>query len=718
MKDIELTPDQQIAFDKITNFLKSDKQVFILKGAAGSGKTTLISMLVEMLAEEQKLFQIMAPTGRAAKVLRDKIMVSTVYAAEMIRKESKLCSTIHRGIYDFDHLECKEVESDDPAKKSFHYYFPLKIPLIAGEISSSENLQINIVDEASMISDVESQQELFTFGSGRLLSDLVTFSGLSNKASKLILVGDNAQLPPVTDPVSRALTEEYFIEKGYIVEMEELQTIHRQLENSGILQNASAIRALLKQPRVQRKTFKIQDNGNDVKTISVEDVSNDYTNRFPLPEVGNGVIIAFSNAQTKEYNHSVRSKIFSANKDIVAGDVVLINHNNYHTYGVEIFNGDMAKVIAVEDSVETRTTPVFIEGKKINVTITFRNIVLKFPNYEENVDCKIIDSLLNSPARDLSVAEMKALYIDFCIRFNNEQKSRKERGLPTYKEGSPEFKAMLMQDPYFNALRIKYGYSITCHKSQGGEWDTVYVDYSGRIGLNDDALRWCYTATTRAKNELIVTNFPDIDIFDKLQFSSITQVGRADSRYYQVCDLYPTPYHSLTCNLGKRLKYYEITEKIHDTAYSLINVMSRDFLEKYTFAFDGNELIVDMYNDGAGIFKDLEYMNNNEPINDLKRLINKPSIQDIPIVYHPSNELFQCLFQKVSSICCEQNIQITNVLEEPNKYFVLYCFRTSGKFSMIQFYYNQRNGLTTAMPKSDLGGADEKLVALINELSK
>jgi hypothetical protein len=146
--------------------------------------------------------------------------------------------------------------------------------------------------------------------------------------------------------------------------------------------------------------------------------------------------------------------------------------------------------------------------------------------------------------------------------------------------------------------------------------------------------------------------------------------------------------------------------------------MSNDYLERYTFAFDDNKLIIDMYHDGAGIFKDLEYMNNNEPINDLKRLINKPSIQDIPIVYHPSNELFQCLFQKVSSICCEQNIQITNVLKEPNKYFVLYCFRTSGKFSMIQFYYNQRNGLTTAMPKSDLGGADEKLVALINELSK
>ena len=713
----DFTIEQQNVFDKIKNFINSEKQVFILKGAAGSGKTTLISMLVESLAQDRKLFQIMAPTGRAAKVLRDKIMASTDCAAEMLRKNTKLCSTIHRGIYDFRSLECIEVESDDPAHKSFHYYFPLVNALNVGDIASSDPMKINIIDESSMISDVESKQELFSFGTGRLLSDLITYAGLSSGLSKLILVGDNAQLPPVTDPVSRALTEEYFLDQGLSVESHELQTIHRQLQTSGILQNATNIRNILKQPRAQRKTLKINKNGDDVKSIPIEEVATDYTNRFPIPEVGNGVIIAYSNAQTMSYNHSVRSKIFPANEAIIAGDVVLINRNNYYSYGLELFNGDMAMVVEAETPVEKITTPVYVEKHRIYVEIIFRNIMLKFPNYDEIIHCKIIDSLLNSPHRDLSVAEMKALYIDFCIRFNNEQKKRKGLGLPTYREGSQEFKDMLRIDPYYNALQIKYGYAVTCHKAQGGEWSTVFVDYSGRVGLHDDALRWCYTATTRAKKELIITNFPDIDVFDRLKFSSITMVGKADSRYYQKSNLYPTPYHSINANLGKRLKYDEIINKICNTPYTLKELMTKDYLEKYTFEVDGIELVVDLYHDGAGIFKDLEVQGNNESENCLKRLINEPFEQEIPVLYRPTNQLFQELNQKISSICCELNIQITNVLEEPQKYHVLYCLKTSGKFSMIQFYYNQKNGFTTAMPKSDIGDADDKLTALINLLS-
>jgi hypothetical protein len=615
-------------------------------------------------------------------------------------------------------LELKEVESEDPSKKSFHYYFPLQITLKAGDYSTPENAHIIIVDEASMVSDVETHHELFTFGTGKLLSDLITFANLSNPLSKLIFVGDNAQLPPVTDNSSKALSEEYFHEKGLKVEVSELKTIHRQLENSAILQNANAIRELLKLSRQSRNTFRIKTNNKDVKDIEAEQVALDYVNRFPFPEVGNGVILSYSNAQTKDFNQAVRSKIFPINTDIVAGDVVLINNNNYHSYATEIFNGDMAKVVEAEQSTEIKIIPVFIDGNKKDITLIFRNIVLRLPHFGNNISCKVIDSLLNSPNRDLSIAEMKALYIDFCIRFNNEQKQRKERGLPSFKEGSEEFKIMLKGDSYFNALRIKYGYSITCHKAQGGEWDTVYVDYSGRIGLHDDALRWCYTATTRAKRELLVTNTPKIDVFNKLKFSTITQVGKADNRYYQLSNLYPTPYHSLDSNLGKRLKYHEIIEKIIDTSYSLKNLISRDYLEKFIFDFNGNDIIFDLYHDGAGIFSDLEVGMTDTAENRLKQLINLPVEQEIPMSYHPTSELFQNLFQKISALCSELNIQITNVIEEPGKYFVLYCFKTSGKFSTIQFYYNQKNGFTTAMPKSDCGDNDLKLRKLITELSE
>ena len=700
--EITLTPDQHHALEKLKSFiLDTDKQVFIMKGAAGSGKTTLIRTFVGYLKENKKLYSVMAPTGRAAKILRDKI--------------GEGC-TIHKGIYNFDKLESKEIESEDPSKKSFHYYFPLQIMLEAGRYSTSENAHIIIVDEASMISDVETKHELFTFGTGKLLSDLITFANLSNHSSKLVFVGDNAQLPPVTDSFLNALSETYFQEKELKVETAELQTVHRQLEESGILQNANEIRELLKQPRQCRNTFRINANNKDVKEIDAEQIALDYVNRFPNPEVGNGVILAFSNAQTKNYNQAVRSKIFPENPDIVAGDVILINNNNYHSYAIEIFNGDMAKALHVEQTTETKTIPVFIDNKRQNINLKFRNITFRLPHFGSEISCKIIDSLLNSPHRDLSISEMKALYIDFCIRFNNEQKQRRENGLPFFKEGSAEFKNMLKNDPYFNALRIKYGYSITCHKAQGGEWDTVYVDYSGKVGLHDDALRWCYTATTRAKKELLITNIPNINRLEKLKFSTITQVGKADIRYYQSSDLYPTPYHSANTNLGKRLKYHEIVEKINNTPYSLKNVCSYTYMEKYFFEMEGKEILIDLYHDGAGIFSELNLTQDNTTESQLKVLINEVVEQEITITYHPTNQMFQNLFQKISAICSESDIQITNVIEEPNKYFVLYCFKTTGKFSMIQFYYNQKNGFTTALPKSDRGIYDEKLQTLIRNL--
>ena len=688
-----LTSDQQAVLQQIQSFIHdSGKKVFILKGAAGSGKTTLIRELVAFLRKEHKTFQLMAPTGRAAKILKDKTGGGT---------------TIHRGIYNFDRLEAKEAESGDVSKKSFHYYYPLH---------DKADSQIIIIDEASMVSDVETQHELFTFGSGRLLSDLITYANLTNTQSKLIFVGDNAQLPPVTEPVSNALNDAYFQEKGLEVETIELQTIHRQLENSGILQNASEIRALLKLPRLQRNTFKTKTNNKDVRELPSGHVACDYVNRFPNPEVGNGIIIAFSNAQTKDYNHAVRSKIFPANPDIVSGDVILINNNNYHAYGTEVFNGDLAKVVDAEPCVEIKNVPVAVDGKRKTITLTFRDIVLRLPHFGSDIPCKIIDSLLNSSERDLSVYEMKALYIDFCIRFNDEQKQRKDSGLPTFKEGAEVFKNRLKNDPYFNALRIKYGYAITCHKAQGGEWDTVYVDYHGRVGLHDDALRWCYTATTRAKKELLVTNIPDITVFDKLKFSTIAQVGKADKRYYQSSNFYPTPFHSIQSNLGKRLKYHEIIEKINNTPYSLKNVISNAYLEKYFMDYDGKEIIIDLYHDGAGIFNDQFVTQEDTPENRLLSLLNAPFEQDIPMNYLPTNQLFQKLFQKISAVCSELEIQITNIIEEPEKYFVLYCFKTSGKYSMIQFYYNQKGGFSTAMPKSDLGNNDGKLKLLINQL--
>lgn len=687
-----LTPNQQSTLSQIHSFIHDpEKHVFILKGVAGSGKTTLIRELIRLLKEKELKFQVMAPTGRAAKILRDKTGFGT---------------TIHRGIYNFDRLESKGVENPDESKKSFHYYFPLQIQPLG---------QITIVDEASMISDTKTQHELFTFGSGQLLSDLIAYANFSGKSSKLIFIGDEFQLPPVTDNHSKALDETYFEAKGYTVDMATLETVHRQLSDSEILHNANKIRNILKTPADQRVDFNITVQ-NQIQETEPELIPSDYLSRFPIPEVGSGVVIAYSNAAALEYNKSIRRELYPGSKDIIPGDVVLINNNNYTTYETELFNGDMAKVVEVSSETESRTVPVYIENKKKNIKFVFRDITIRVPHYDNDIKCKAIDSLLNSPERDLNIEEMKALYIDFCIRFNEEQKRNKENGRPTFREGSDEFKMKLRRDPYFNALKIKYGYAITCHKAQGGEWETVYVDYSGRIGLFDDALRWCYTATTRAKNTLIGTNLPKITGFQKLIFTPIAKVSTVCEDYYQASSFYQTPYHREDSHIAKRLKYHEIIEKLENTPFAIKDIVSLEYQEKYTFEYDSNYIQADLFHKKSGIFNDAIIHGAGNGINELKELLNKPVYLYLPLSYHPTTGLFQTLYQKIDAICSESGIQITNIVEYPSKYYVLYFFKTSGTFSYIQFYYRNKGGFTTANPKSDMGEEDEKLQSLINQL--
>lgn len=223
-----LTLEQQNVLNLLFSFIqKGNEHIFIVKGAAGSGKTTLIKHFIAKLQENKRLFKVMAPTGRASKVLRDKGINA---------------STIHRGIYNFEDIIIKEVENPDDSKKSYHYVYPLHFP--------NENGEIVIIDEASMVSDIETKHELFTFGSGKLLSDVIQYANFSNRYSKLIFVGDNAQLPPVTDNESKTLSVEYFQSEHKLnVQEAELTTIHRQLVDSTILQNANEIRNLLKSLR-------------------------------------------------------------------------------------------------------------------------------------------------------------------------------------------------------------------------------------------------------------------------------------------------------------------------------------------------------------------------------------------------------------------------------------------------------------------------------------
>ncbi|WP_276727499.1 ATP-dependent DNA helicase [Capnocytophaga granulosa] len=680
-QDLPLTDDQCNALEKIEKFLSSDTSIFILKGYAGSGKTTLLKGLVSYLQEESKQCQVMAPTGRAAKILRKKVGQG---------------ATIHKTIYAFD-----DVETD---VQTYKYRYPVRINEAEG--------QVFIVDEASMVSNVENKQEFFQFGTDILLADLLTYTRVERGHNKIIFVGDPAQLPPVKDSVSQALNTDFFEKLGLKYMQTEMTQVARQ-GNNLILKNATTIRKVIEQPI---KSELVLDYDDDFVKINIENVATQYAELFPMPELGQGVVIAYTNEQCLHYNQSIRSKIFPNTPDVIAGDILLINQNNY-IKGVEFFNGDMVKVLEVSDElVIRRNIPVFEKGVKNPTTLTFREVKLLLEGSDTVVECYIIDSLLNSIDRDLSIIEKKALFVDFVIRFREKYGDK-------YKEGSREFKEALKEDPYFNALRVKYGYAITCHKSQGGEWDTTFVDYSRRRRLDNDALRWSYTATTRAVNRCYAANAPYTTCFSSFQISEIGAVSKMPNETFSLRNIPLSPFHKEGQHRAKSLKYWEVVANLENTPYRVEQVESKeDYHERYTISNGEQVDVFDAFHSGAGIFEDFIPLHRGATSwqSEVLMLLNKPNDEMLfEIDYTPSTPLFEKLYGLMQSACEDTGVTITNIEEKPANYMVLYCLKTDkGKGAYIQFYFNSKQQLTRTKPKSMKGADDQKLQLLIQKLKE
>ena len=691
------TADQRRAAEQLELFIKNDSNIFILQGYAGTGKTTLLKVFIDYLKAQKKEYSAMAPTGRAAKILRDKTGSGF---------------TIHKTIYNFKELENINKESKDEAEHSFHYFFPINI-------LDASHSQILIVDESSMISSKESKNELFTFGTSVVLDDILTYAALQTTANKIIFVGDPAQLPPVGDNKSLALNPNFFRKKGLIVQEAVLKEIKRQ-SNNLIVQNAFLIRKLIESEK--RAQFKFEFDSSSFCKLSALEVISKFTDIFPKPEIGDGVIISFTNQQCYQYNQSIRSKLFPNQMEVVPGDLLLLNSNNYHTYGVELFNGDIVKVVNIENSTVKQSAPVWCEenGKKIRkeISLTFRKITIRTANTPDEINCYIIDSHLHSINRELSICEMKALYINFVMRFNDQQNQRKENGLPSFKIGSDEFKDLLKHDPYFNALRVKFGYAITCHKAQGGEWKEVFVDYYGKLSLKNEPLRWCYTATTRAVETLYAINPPSFGTFSKLKITEIGRIGSLPNDSLYLDNIMVSPFHNDKQHKAKSLKYWEVLEKIENSAFKIIDVESREFLERYTIEFNDIIFKIEASHKGSGHFVDqFKVLNSTlDPsvIQEIDSIFNSKIGTNIKPSYNPSIPFLEELFSLIQSICSDLNITVTNVIESKN--YVNYFFITDSICSYIQFYFNDKDVLTTAMPKTFQCDDDNKLKLLIEKL--
>ena len=441
--------------DKLSEFLLSDddRKVFLLCGYAGTGKTSLISALVRTMEQLERRTVLLAPTGRAAKVFSS--------------YSGKSAHTIHKCIY---------------RQKSI---------MDSATFTLSENRAQNtlfIVDEASMISNDGS--------SGGLLDDLIEFV-YSGRGCSMLLLGDTAQLPPVGETESPALTGSYLRSMFLNVTSVELKQVMRQLDGSGILYNATMLRQRIEEddtydlPSITLKGFA------DICNVQGEELIEAIEGCYNKAGVDETIILCRSNKRANVYNEGIRRRILYREEELSRGDMLMIVKNNYYwreQLGKEdktllekldfIANGDMAEVIRVH-------------GTEEMYGFRFADVTLSLIDYEDcEIDVKIMLDTLTSESPSLTREENERLFNAVWEDYPEIRSKRKRM-------------EEIRKNPYYNALQVKYGYAVTCHKAQGGEWRRVFIDqgYIGEDMISPDYYRWLYTAFTRASEKLHLVNW-------------------------------------------------------------------------------------------------------------------------------------------------------------------------------------------------------------------
>jgi ATP-dependent exoDNAse (exonuclease V) alpha subunit len=466
--NIELTAQQKEAFLSLQSFaVNKHERVFILNGYAGTGKTTLLNGFVRWLQQSNMPFELLASTGRAARVLLD--------------KTGNPARTVHGLVYtyagldeDVEEMAAFQHQLDRTDKGQINLLFT---PVVA----ETDATIVYIVDEASMISDVPSEGSSFAvFGKGRLLYDLFNY----DKNGKFIFVGDPCQLPPVNEPFSPALSKAY-LEKTYqySVQHYELTDILRQDLNNGIIAASMILRDQKRQdPDVRFASFYLKGYVNITLHASHAALLDEYIHTLKEYGVEYTTLICQKNAYCSHFNNIVRAAMGRSENTIECGDVVMVTQNNNL---VDLYNGDLVEVVN-------------IGSREYRANLSFLHVEVKRLTSEKRFSTLLIENVLTSSMTNITPKQNTDLIIDFAMRM-------KKMGI---NQKSQAFESSMNEDPFLNAMRAVYGYAITCHKGQGGEWDEVFLYLDNKIqGIQRPMVyQWVYTAVTRAKKRLHAVN--------------------------------------------------------------------------------------------------------------------------------------------------------------------------------------------------------------------
>ena len=443
------TQEQDFCIKKLAQFCTSHTQnsVFVLKGYAGTGKTSVVSALVRAMENLKQHTVLLAPTGRAAKVFA--------------QYSGKQATSIHKKIY--------------RQKSAANFTFALDF--------NKHKDTLFIVDEASMIANFSAESNIF--GSGRLLDDLVEYI-YSAENCKMILLGDTAQLLPVNQDFSPALDKKVL--EGFSLEVEgfTLTEVVRQASDSGILANATMLRKILDKPIYENP--KIDLNFPDIQSISGAELIDSIYSSYREVGENNTIVVTRSNKRANVFNNGIRNQVLQRESEISNGDLLMIIKNNYFwNQKYEnlnfIANGDIAEVVRIRKHSEM-------------YGFRFVDVTLQLLDYDMEIDCKILLNSLSTqtPAENdlLGKQLFEEVEKDY-LHIGNKRERYKQ----------------MRENEYFNALQTKFSYAITCHKSQGGQWQHVYIDHGFLTdeNLNKEFLQWLYTAVTRAQTKLFLVNF-------------------------------------------------------------------------------------------------------------------------------------------------------------------------------------------------------------------
>lgn len=711
------TDDQLAALQMLDAFFEENQSCFLLKGYAGTGKTWLLGIIVSWLNKNNRPFMLMAPTGRAARVLA--------------RKTGNKASTIHKAIYNFENLEEVVIHTNGKMKYKFRYNLNrMNTPGM-----------VYIVDEASMISDRTNESDFFVFGSGKLLTDLIDFAAPENLDNrvKIIFTGDPAQLPPVGDPLSGALDKEYLTQQFSIAPSEyELTRVVRQESANEILSLATSLRNSLQMD--PRPPVSFSNLHQDVNQIGPGDVVENFIRENPSFSKTSSIIINYGNKASLDYNMAVREKRFPGKSSVQTGDNLMIVQNNYN-YVVELFNGTLVKVIHVDEYQQVKGNMLSFDqtGKECRVSHTFRKVTIEVEegNTLIPVECMILEDFLLSPDPQPDYAQNIALYLDFKIRH------------PHLSPGTKPFSDALRMDPWFNALRVKYGYAITCHKAQGGEWDTVFLNMDVSMGkLSKPYLRWVYTAVTRARNKLYLyntskeTQFSHLKYLPKLLPGASAATERPELIFEKTRELETwiseTGAGKMPPFILERLR--EIRVVAWEYGITLSGRKSENFCEVISFRHEGKTACLKFWYNSKNKFTSVQVFPNGT--NDflwgdqLKGVFSQPvtihmtegissagnedgAVLIQEILWEEGMDLLRNLYEALVSLLEGKGIQISGITHQ--SYAEVYHFTRGSEKAVVQFYFNGKFQFTTAQPMLAECNSNEllaELSALITELTQ